>query len=305
MMREKILLKIILITCITVIGIFPLFAANGIATSGGTFLKLPAGARASGMGEAFTAIADDATAVYWNPAGLNLINNISVSLMHSIWFEGMTYDWISGVLPTDLGKFGLGFQYMNYGSILETNVDGLDLGTYYPADYSIYLSYGAELGGVKLGLTAKYITLGVKNYTTKFAGDFGLLAPFEMFGLKARLGMAIHNFGVSSIFVNEKEPLPTTENIGAAVWLTPDWTISAEAVIPFDNVIGFAAGTEFSVKLADNIKISGRTGYYSRSDPDNLTFGAGIKIDNISVDYAFEPFGDLGDTHRFCFNMQF
>ncbi|OGF44947.1 MAG: hypothetical protein A2452_08685 [Candidatus Firestonebacteria bacterium RIFOXYC2_FULL_39_67] len=282
-----------------------LFAVNGAGTSIGTFLNLPAGARASGMGEAFTAISDDATAVYWNPAGMNFISNPSVSLMHSIWFEGMTYDWVSGVFPTSLGTFGAGVQYMNYGSIPETNVDGLELGSYNPADLSFSLSYGTEISGLKIGLTAKYISLRVKNYTTAFAGDFGLITTLNLAGLKTNIGAAIHNFGMQAIFVNEKESLPTTGNIGAAVWIIPEWTVSVETIIPFDNVIGFAAGTEFSVKVADNVNLIGRAGYYSRSNLNNITFGAGVKIDNISVDYAFEPFGDLGDTHRFSFNMQF
>lgn len=301
-MIKKTVLNIILLAFLAAGAAFPL---TGAGTSVGTFLNLPAGARASGMGEAFTALPDDATAVYWNPAGLNLIGNYAVTMMHSLWFEGMTYDWVSAVFPTDLGKFGVGVQYMNYGSILETDVDGLELGTYNPADLSISLSYGAELGAVKFGLTAKYISLRVKNYTTQFAGDIGLLTALDLGGIKTSLGAAVHNFGTEILLAEGKETLPTTANIGAAVWITPRWTVSVEAVIPFYSAIGFAMGTEISIKIDDDIDLIGRSGYYTRTDPNNVTFGAGVKYQNISLDYAFEPFGDLGDTHRFSLSLQF
>ena len=284
---------------------YPLFTTNGIATSVGAFLKLPAGARASGMGEAFTAVSDDSTAVYWNPAGLNLAEFCSVTLMHSIWFEGMTYDWVSAVFPTGLGKFGVGIQYMDYGSILETNVDGLDLGTFDPSDLSLAVSYGAEIGGVKFGLTAKYISLRIKSYTNMLAGDLGLIAPVELGGMKGRLGASIHNFGTDSVIFNGRESLPTSGNVGGALWLSPLWMVSAEAVFPLDSTVGFAAGTEFSIKADESLTLTARAGYYTRSDPDNLTFGAGVKYESIAFDYAFEPFGDLGNTHRFSLTMEF
>jgi hypothetical protein len=225
--------------------------------------------------------------------------------MHSIWFEGMTYDWGSVVFPTDIGAIGVGVQYMDYGSILETDVDGLDLGNYHPTDLSVALSYGTKIEGVKLGLTAKYISLRVKQQATTFAADFGLITALDPLGLKANFGAAVHNLGLPVKFANEKENLPAAGNIGLAVWLIPQWIVSAEAVIPFDNAIGFAVGTEISLKVAEDIDLIGRTGYYSRSDPNNVTFGAGIKVENISVDYAFEPFGDLGNTHRFSLNIKF
>ena len=66
----------------------------------GEFLRVGAGARALGMGAAFLAVADDATAGYWNPAGLNYLNRHSAVYMHAIeQHSQVQYDFIGVVLP--------------------------------------------------------------------------------------------------------------------------------------------------------------------------------------------------------------
>src|SRR3989339_2044429 len=93
------------------------FSKNDAGTSAAQFLKLGAGARAAGMGEAFAAVSDNADSIYWNPAGLNKIEGKSLSVMHAAWFEGITYDWASYAQKIgNAGVVGIGVQYLSCGS---------------------------------------------------------------------------------------------------------------------------------------------------------------------------------------------
>ena len=76
----------------------PLFAQ---ATGGqpGEFMSYGAGARSLAMGAAFVGVADDASATYWNPAGLSQITRKAAALMKATLFADSTYDFYSFVMP--------------------------------------------------------------------------------------------------------------------------------------------------------------------------------------------------------------
>ena len=107
-MRNKIITFVLLIFCMQVSG----FAQSGFSKTGmtaATFLSIEVGPRAAAMGGAYVAIADDPTAVQWNPAGLDRIYQQSVMLFHASLLEGALYDFIGYAYPTlDLGTFGIG-----------------------------------------------------------------------------------------------------------------------------------------------------------------------------------------------------
>ncbi len=133
------------------------------------------GARAMGMGNAFTALADDPTAVYWNPAGLDYIYQQSVTLFHASLYEGASYDFLGYAYPTlDLGTFAIGIARIGIGDIPQTNRNFEDLATFSRERYQVYFSYGLKLpwdlaGGLSVkvnrsawpGLTGYGKTVGV------------------------------------------------------------------------------------------------------------------------------------------------
>ena len=65
--------------------------------SGFVFLRLGNGARASGMGEAFTAVADGATSIYWNPAGMAGVEGVELSVTHTEWLVDIRLEQVSVV----------------------------------------------------------------------------------------------------------------------------------------------------------------------------------------------------------------
>ena len=86
--------KIFLIVCISVISVSQIIAGGGNGKSGLAFLKIGVGGRAVGMGEAFTTIADDASASYWNPSALMNRSQTNVVVMHNEWFQGIRTEFI-------------------------------------------------------------------------------------------------------------------------------------------------------------------------------------------------------------------
>src|SRR3954471_8079340 len=94
----------------------PVFA-GGPGTTTADLLKIPVGVRAVGMGEAFTAMADDSSALYWNPAGMSLTNQKEATFMHSSLIEGVHYEHLGFVAPGDSYAFGTNFSYLGYGDI--------------------------------------------------------------------------------------------------------------------------------------------------------------------------------------------
>src|SRR5258708_26333936 len=87
--------------------------AGGPGSTTGELLKIPLGARAIGMGEAFTALPDDSSALYWNPAGLSLMNQKEATFMHSSLIEGIHCEHLAFVPPT--GGYGLGGTLSHLG----------------------------------------------------------------------------------------------------------------------------------------------------------------------------------------------
>src|SRR5579864_5665137 len=74
---------------------FAAFSSNDKGTTTANFLKLGVGARAEAMGEAYTAVADDATALHWNPAGITRVapDGGSIAFMHAPYIESTYYDY--------------------------------------------------------------------------------------------------------------------------------------------------------------------------------------------------------------------
>ena len=121
------------------------FDNSAVGTSSGQFLKLGAGSRGMAMGEACSAAADDAGAVYWNPAALLQIESSSVVLMHAVYLDTIFYDFAAfGRKLKNNTAWGAGLQYLSVGSIAETDGLGLETGKFNPHDYALTFS-GAPL----------------------------------------------------------------------------------------------------------------------------------------------------------------
>jgi len=124
------------------------YSFGGINNSAGIIfpeLDSGAGARAAGMGGAFTAVADDASASYWNPAGLSQLKNTEVMITFDKWFADSFYQHFIAAFPLETGVFAADIFYMNYGTFATYDNTGMLLGgTINSYNAAGTLSYGLD-----------------------------------------------------------------------------------------------------------------------------------------------------------------
>ena len=116
--------------------------SNGVGTSGAQFLMMGAGARATAMGQAGSAIPQDADSIYWNPSGIASLEKRTVTLMHANFLEGFYYDYAAYAQPLgNIGSVGVGAQYLVSGKINETDSLGKSHGSIRFSDLAATFGY--------------------------------------------------------------------------------------------------------------------------------------------------------------------
>jgi hypothetical protein len=276
------------------------FAAPALvlATTGAAFLKIPVGPRVCGTGEAAAAYIDDASALFYNPAGLARVRTFDLLFAHSQWFLDMNHEYVAGAFGyEELGMFGLAFDYWGSGSIQGVNIRGETIPGYMfsAADWSLTAGYGRAVADVSFGLALKFIHQQHESLSTSaWAFDAGAMYETPLEGLKA--GVAVANVGTQAKLYEESYDLPLQARLGwrydySIVGVTQDFILS-ETEKP-----GIAAGLE--CRPVEIVAL--RVGYRTGSDYggfSGLRAGLGLSWQGIGVDYAFAPYGKLDMTHR-------
>ncbi len=262
--------------------------------------KIGQGPRAAGMGECFTALVDDASAVYWNPAGLGQFVSHQFALSHQQWFAGIKDEVFHAALPIGPGSVGLGLVYSGTPDVQYWDDLTGTFGSYYASTVLFSAGYGLRLGrGLNLGGTfaGTYEDLRTEQ---SFGGavDLGLLAhPFSWLNL----GLSARHLGAGRVG-NAVEPLPA-ELAAGAMCGGRVLRATLDATLPFlDNPPSLRAGLELSPVPVMALRCGYRTGPVALTDLgalSGLTAGLGVTVGSFGVDYAFVPYGELGATHRF------
>ena len=288
-----------------------------VGTFDGQFLKIAMGARASGMGGAFVAIADDPSAVFWNPAGIARLdeNETNVMINHLTWPAGVAVD--QAVLAFKLGKMP-GQWAVNARSLTIDDQPVRDAfrpegtGEFFDAGYSSFgatyarsftdkFSAGANISLVRLGLES------FKQETITF--DLGTLYNVGVAGMK--IGFAIQNIGGQVQFIDRQARVPTVFRVGTAADLISAGSSkllgSFEFSHPPDNAERMNFGAEYSYK--DYLYL--RSGLNINYDTEGLAAGAGVRFPisalktNANFDYAYTDMKTLGAAHRISMRVRF
>lgn len=304
MQKIRLLLIIILVILYSLNADAKIYEKSG--TTIGQVLEFGVGARACGMGEAFTGVADDFSAIYWNPAGIAQIKDLEFNFMHNDWFQGIRYEFVSTVLPLEeeLGAMGLSGIILKVDDIVGRDTSGNLTSNFEAKDSIMCISYAQMWSDeLMLGATIKKINLKVENdKTNEIAFDLGGLYKFQDTGLT--VGAVIQNIGKKMKFIEKGEKLPLTFKLGMSYKVPTQRTLlTLDLNKSIASNIKFNLGTE--IILTSTLKL--RFGYNSTNDAGSgFTTGVGFKIRDIfELDYAYVPYGELSNTQRISLTTKF
>jgi len=294
LIRKALLLFLLIVIFLTIASTLSFSSSSG--TTAANFLKIGIGAKATAMGGAFTALADDGTALYWNPAGLAQIEKTEILAMYNMHFQEVNQGYLSLAFPFLGGEAGLSANYVDMGSIEGRDEQGNPTGDFGASDMEALLGYGRKLSTkLMFGLSAGMLQESIaENKKSTYLGNIGLLFKATK---SISLGLACQNIGSKL----GEDSLPLTYKGGIALRLK-SFTIAADAVKAIDDDMYFCAGLEWWI--GDILAL--RAGYRTGQDVGSgISYGVGLKISKINLDYAYVPYGDLGNTHRVSLGIKF
>jgi hypothetical protein len=276
--------------------------AGEAGTSGFMFLRFGNGARPSGLAEAFTAVSDDASSIYYNPAGMANIEGLELDLTHSEWLVDIRFEQVTLVNEMLGGAVGLNFTGVYYGE-LDRYGEAPTLtpdGTFSPYDLALSGGYATDvLPNLSVGGTFKLIYSKIDfESASSWAIDLGVLHRSKIKGLT--LGASLLNLGPQAKFVEEKFYPPLELRAGAAYKVTDErlkgsLLLSADAVFPNDSDVKILGGAEYILKDILSVRLGYKGNYYSQG----ATIGFGVYYKGLKFDYAYMPIEyDLGNVHR-------
>lgn len=334
-------------SCVIIAALFSLSSVHAqqvtkVGTTAAKFLSIPVGARAIGMGGAFVALANDASAMYWNPSGIAQLSSSEALFAHSSWIADINFNYGAVVFPIEgFGAVGVHFTSMTMDDMEKTtelapngtgqffSVGSVAFGVSYARALTDWFSIGANL---------KYINEYISSSSaTGIAFDIGTLFTTPFTGLK--FGAGISNFGtkmkitgddllivkdispnagnnanINGVLSTDKFDLPLNLRIGFAYEAIKDedqqLIFVVDAQHPSDNSESVNIGGEYSV-FSNTLALRG--GYKAlgqRDSEERFTLGAGIKYPfsdalTFKFDYGYEKFERLATVHKFAIGIAF
>lgn len=290
-----------------------LLSAVRAVCAGGTtaaFLKLGSGARATGLGGAFTAVADDVNAISYNPAGLAYLKRSEMGFTRAELVEGINYNFLGYSRPAANGTIGLGVNYLGQASLEGRGADRAATGGFGASDTAINLAYArAFTARAGLGLNFKYITSRIAGESANgWAVDAGWQYKMPLKGLS--LGFAAQNLGPKMKFLEEGSSLPLTARAGAGCTLLDNALLSFDVSRQInESKTVFSFGGEYAAFNSFFMRAgylgSAAAGGSGLADAGGFKAGFGLKLKSFNLDYAVTPFGDIGKAHRISLGAGF
>ncbi len=314
-----------------------------VGTAAATFLRIPVGVRGVAMGSAFVAIADDASAMFWNPGGLARIDKISLYVDHANWLPGLDFNYFGFALPLgNAGTVGVNVTALTTQEMLVTTIDQpMGTGeTFDASSVAVGFAYARNLTDrFSIGANFKLIQETIFNSNAVgFVFDIGTLYDTPFKGI--RLGVSIANFGTDFRIDGEDlnvrvDIAPEQEGNNQSVvgrLRTDDFdsplimrfgiawdalvtsgnrlTLSVEGINPNDNAQSVSIGGEYALFNELLVLRGGFDELFLDDREKGLTLGAGINFAlesklSISAGYAYQDFRHLDAVNRFSIELKF
>jgi hypothetical protein len=308
-----------------------------LAQTGYQFLTVVSDARVAALGNTSASLALESSSLFFNPAGLaEMTKSIDMSASDNQWIADIRHTTFSLALKPWRGRFGvIGFsaQSVDYGDnffgtvvVPETvDPDGyLDTGDINPTALAIGVGYakalndrfsvGGQVRWVRQDFGDLYVplsdsTTGTMNFSTNpLAYDFGTL--FKTGFKSITFGMSIRNFSQEVKYVRESFELPLVFTLGIHADLM-DWIPvggpDQKAILSIDAKHDRSHAEQISFGLDYSLMrlLSLRIGYVSNNDENNLSYGMGVSLVGVSMDYAYAPYGIFDNVRRVTVRLSY
>ncbi len=316
------------------------FAGDSFRTAkyGGEFLTLGAGGRGLGMGGAFSALANDVTAGYWNPAGLARLEYPQIMLMHSEQFGGViNYNYGSFAMPVgEKRTLGLGLIRLGVDDIIVTKLTNpqLKLGDIYIDENGVTrINTPYNAGSISDAEYALFLSYAVqKNQRWSWGANVKIIhksvGDNSAWGLGFDLATLLKPVGNLQVGLNLQDITTTVLawNSGTREIIIPTLKAGLAYPIRFASLKGYMApaldfdvrfeGRDFASQFsAGPVSVDSHLGWEYQfrdvvalrvgSDVGHFTAGAGLLLQKFQFDYAFLSHDDLGNSHRVSARFSF
>jgi long-subunit fatty acid transport protein len=304
-----------------------------IAQTGMKWLSIPVGARASALGGAYTAVANDASAVFWNPAGLALSDGGHVFLSQTRWIADINANAGAASFNVEnLGVFGVHVLAVDWGTLHGTRFSGgaelfEETGEFSPESWALGASFARRVSDkFSFGGNLKFVH---ENLGTTLEGAFSTPQQFKAemnvvaidFGTvfytgfkDLRIAMLMQNVSQEKEYRFESFPLPLTFKFGAAMEVSQLFaglaenhsvTFSADAL----HLRDFSERLHFGLEYGFKKMVFLRGGYKTNYDEEDLTLGSGVRLNlgsmALGLDYSYLAFENFDAVHMFSFDFGF
>ncbi len=306
-----------------------------VGSTGMQTLELEVSARGMAMGGAFTAVVDDVSSVFYNPAGLPYLYSKELMATHITLPSDINLNFAAVAIPLESigGVIAFSGTFLGTGDILNTTYnnpfgeDAFGNKQFFSAgEYALGVSYGRYLTDrFSFGFTVKYIGSDLEEVSANsWAADVGTIynTGFRDF----KVAMAITNFGPDMRHLETSTPLPINFHFGASINMLASADhlaiFSMEGSHPSDNLEKYQAGVEYwylekfairgGARLNNDLDADFRieSGAILRDPGVGLTGGLGLRWPvgeerELRFDYAYQDYKILTQVHRFTFSVVF
>ena len=314
--------------------------AQGVTKKGTTaasFLGIDVGPRAVGMGSAYVSVANDVTAMYWNPAGISQIDNFRADFSNTKWIADLSFNYAGIVFPMEgIGNFGLNATFLTMGQIERTTIENPE-GTgemFDAASYAFGICFARNLTDqFSIGFNVKYINERLYHVSANgFAADIGARFDTGLEGLI--IGMSISNYGtkmqldgrdlnfqtdvapnisgnnqtIGAQLQTDQYELPLLFRVGVSMDVLKglghsNLILSADALHPNDDREYIDVGGEYDFYDIFSLR-GGYKGLFAKDSEQGISLGGGVHYTvlesaTIYFDYSYIDFGRFSAVHMF------
>jgi hypothetical protein len=284
--------------------------ASAALNTGAAFLKLDPSARSAALGSAYTAMSGTADAMFFNPAGLAGLGRRELMAGHAEWLAGTKFDALAYGQPLGWGTLGVSALRLSAGDLDARTADRRSAGTFEAADSMYSLSGARRFEAATFGAALKYLKSEIGPYSAQtVAVDLG--ARRDIPGRPLSLGVAVRNLGKGLKFLEQEDALPLTVSAGASYRLAGVLGVALDVRHePNDSRTSVSIGTEYAFLGSLALRAGYGANMLTRSGSTQgplggLGAGLGFRFRSFGADYAFTPFGELGDVQRLSLSARF